>query len=70
MAKPIGVAQHRGRLIVVCDDGSVYRSSNNTFGADEIEWELLPPVPNTEAEEFKLRSHKQETGGMRWVAGG
>ncbi len=50
MRKPVGLAtdQH-GWTIVVCDDGTVYRMSAQSFLRDNPTWEESSPIPGTPA---------------------
>ena len=68
MATPIGIAESGGRIIVVCDDGTVYRCDAAFESApEEARWVSMPPVPNTEFEERLARAERQEGGGLQWL---
>ena len=68
MPQPVGIAQYEGVLIVVCEDGAVYRCDQGFQAAPEdTEWVMLPPVPNTEIQDRMQRLAKQEGGGLQWI---
>lgn len=68
MAKPVGVVESDGRVIVVCDDGSLYRCEDAFHVAPEAaRWETMPPVPNTDIQDQLQRAERQEGGGLQWL---
>ena len=69
MPQPIGIAQYEGSVIVVCEDGAVYRCDHGFQGTpEEAQWIALPPVPNTEIQDRMQRLAKQEDGGLQWIS--
>ncbi|MBI4410458.1 MAG: hypothetical protein HY561_12165 [Gemmatimonadetes bacterium] len=67
MPRPVAAVESRGKIIVVCDDGTVYRADYAFTGeAGEMRWEMLPPVPNSEAHD-RLQSRERQ-GSLRWMA--
>ena len=68
MAKPVGVVQEGGRILVVCEDGSVYRCEDAfTAAPDCAEWTVMPAVPNTDFHERLQRQETQTAGGLQWL---
>jgi len=46
--KPVGITSHNGKLVVVCDDGTLWQR-NEGFKSPVATWENLPePVPGTD----------------------
>lgn len=43
--KPAFVVDRENYMVVICNDGAVYRKHNNGFS-----WEALRPIPGTEAD--------------------
>ena len=68
MTRPVGVVNQDGRIVVVCEDGAVYRSSELAAAPEHaVQWELLATVPGSEADQLRVRSQQGGAGGMRWI---